>query len=246
MRASERIFRRQLLLSIGMLACMTGAAGAATPSAEFVSFHAAIVSQDKPTALAFIRGFPSSLLVDHLIKLLPREVAQQVCDDLPSGAARARDACRKANMRVVVRDLWGEPIDADQGDVAPEAPRGPARDVSEPAAGDTDTSAAAPAQELASARSSPAGTTGERTVDPAIVIVPPSTADSPATEEDDPAAPAGEGPKAKTAATEPDPGPAGKAPGALASGSSPSSSGAGPGSNSGSGSGGNAGRDSHN
>ena len=166
MRVSRRILRRlpsRLLLSIGVLACMTGVGVAAAPSAEFDSFHAAIVAQDKRTALAFIRGFPSSLLVDHLIKLLPREVAQEVCAELPSKATRAQIACRNANMGGVARDLWGQPVTAAETGIPQDAPQPPSRVAAFASVPDADT-APAP-QEVVGSQALPAGSTGERPVD---------------------------------------------------------------------------------
>src|SRR5262245_66621125 len=100
MRTSKRAVGcrpSRLLLSIGALACVAGAADAAAAIPEFGRFHAALVAQDKDAALAFIAAFPSSPLVEDLIEMLPRPLAQDVCADLPSGAGRAQDACCKSD-----------------------------------------------------------------------------------------------------------------------------------------------------
>src|SRR5262245_40155755 len=124
MRTSKRAVGRRpsrLLFSIGTVACAIGAAEAKAAIPEFGRFHAALVAQDEQAALAFIAAFPSSPLVEDLIEMLPRPVAQGVCADLPSGAARAQEACRKSNMAVGARDLWGDPLVTGESDVAPAA-----------------------------------------------------------------------------------------------------------------------------
>jgi hypothetical protein len=233
-----------------------GAADTAAAIPEFTRFHAALVSQDKQAALAFIAAFPSSPLVEDLIEMLPRPVAQDVCGDLPSGAGRAQDACRKSNMRVDTRDLWGEPIVTDDSDVAPAAPQASAEDTTESGIGDTDIAPAAgpaaPTKALASARARPEGTTGERQAGAIVTILPPSLEQSAAAEEDDKPATssarkeAEAAPKARRDPAPPAPrlgADPGSDPGAA---SSPSSHGGDPGSDPGSGAGGEGGRDSHN
>ena len=247
----------RLLLSIGALAGVVGAADATAAIPEFGRFHAALVAQDKQAALAFIAAFPSSPLVEDLIEMLPRPVAQDVCADLPSGAARAQEACRKADLRVGARDLWGEPIVTDDSDVAPAAPQASAEDTTESGLGDADIAPAAgpaaPMKAVANARARPAGTTGERRSGAIVTILPPGLEQNAAADEEDdkPATTsahkeADATPKARRDPAPPAPrlgGDPGSDPGAA---SSPSSHGGDPGSDPGNGAGGDAGRDSHN
>jgi len=176
-RRTVRLRQSRLMLGIGALGCLMGAAEAgAAISPEFESLHAAIVAQDKDAALAFISRFPSSPLADDLIAMLPPAVAQGVCADLPSGAARAEAACRKSDMRVGIHDPGGgNPILADKDGDAGAGALGLS-----PAAG-----AARPARGLATARSRPAGATGERALSETAMVLPPSLEDGPAAPEDD-------------------------------------------------------------
>jgi hypothetical protein len=236
MRTSWWTVRRQqcrLLLGIGALACAMGAGEAAAAYSEIESLHLAIVSRDKQAALAFIRTFPASPLVDDLIEMLPPEVAQQVCADLPSGAGRAQDACRSADRRLATRDPGGE---SGGGESAIASAAGPA----------------ARAQALAGARARPTGTTGERSAASMAMVLPPGLEDGAPAPEDDAVATtavrkeAKEVPKPHRDKAAPAPrlgGDPGSDPGAA---SSPSSYGADPGSDPGSASNGDAGRDSHN
>jgi hypothetical protein len=235
MRATKSAVRQQsrLILGISALACMMGATDAAAAAyAEFESFHLAVVSRDKDAARAFIDAFPSSPLIDDLFVMLPPEVARDVCADLPGGGTAAQDACRKSDMPIGPREF----AESGMGD-----------DAISPAAG-----ADARRQQLASARSRPAGTTGERPAGSIARILPPSSQDSPAASDDDNRTTqtarkeAVEAPKARREAAPPAPR-LGSDPGSdPGSASSPSSQGGDPGSDPGSGSGGDAGRDSHN
>lgn len=237
MRTSKRAVGcrpSRLLSSIGALAYVVGVADAAAAVPEFGRFHAALVAQDMEVARAFIAAFPSSPLVEDLIEMLPRPLAQGVCADLPSGAARAQEACHKSNLRVGMRDPWGDPIVTGEADIAP-------------AAGPADRTKA-----LANARARPAGTTGERPAGVLARILPPGLEQNAAADEDDkPATPAARKeadatPKARRDPAPPAPrlgGDPGSDPG---SASSPLSHGGDPGSDPGGGAGGEAGRDSHN
>lgn len=208
-----------------------GAADAAAAIPEVESLHTAIVTRDKQAALAFIDRFPASPLVDDLIAMLPREVAQAVCADLPSGATRAQQACRKWDLR---RGARGGPGAGDDGDAG---------------RGDGATSPDAPGQALAGARSRSAGTTGERAA--VARLPPPRLEDSATTPADDERAIE----RARTARREAEAAPQpernrapliarrGRDPG---SASPPSSRGKDSGSDPGSESGGDTGRDSHN
>jgi hypothetical protein len=246
----------RLLLSIGVLACAISAADAATETPEFGRFRAALVARDEQVALAFIAAFPSSPLVEDLIEMLPRLVAQGVCADLPSGAARAQDACRKSNIPVGAHDLWGDPIVTDDSDVAPTERQASEEGSSESGIGDADIAPmagpAAPTKARANARARPAGTTGEREIG-AVVAIPPILEQNAAVDEEDDKPTttstrkeAAATPKARRDRALPAPrlgGDPGSDPGAA---SSPSSHGGDPGSDPGSGAGGEAGRDSHN
>jgi hypothetical protein len=234
MSAPKSAVRQQsrLILGISSLLCMMGATEATAAYSEIESFHLAVVSRDKQTARAFIDAFPSSPLIDDLFVMLPREVTRDVCAELPGGGTPAEDACLKSSMPLGPREF----AESGVGDAA----------IS-PAAGSD-----ARRQQLASARSRPTGTTGERPAASMARILPPSAQDSPAASEDDSGTTktarkeAVEAPKARREAAAPaprlgsdpcsDPGAA----------SSPSSHGGDPGSDPGSGSGGDAGRDSHN
>ena len=231
MRTSKRAVGcrpSRLLLSIGVAACAMGGADAAAAIPEFGRFHAALVAQDKEAALAFIAAFPASPLIEDLIEMLPRPLAQGVCADLPNGAARAQDVCRRSSLRVGSRDPWGD------ADIAPAA--GPAERT----------------KALANARARPTGTTGERPAGVLARILPPGLEQNAAADEDDkPATTAARKetdatPKARRDPAPPAPrlgGDPGSDPG---SASSPSSHGGDPGSDPGNGAGGDAGRDSHN
>jgi hypothetical protein len=259
MRTSKRaaLGQSRLILSVSTLACVMGATDAAAATSEFESFHAAIVSEDKQAALAFIDAFPASPLVDDLIEMLPPEVAQAVCADVPSGVARAQDACRKSAMRLGARDLWGEWILTDDSDLAPASPQPSAEDTSESGAGDTAISPAAgpaapaPTPTLASARSRPTGTTGERSAKAMTIILPPSLEEAVASEDDKPTTTAARKEAEPAPKPKRDRAPAALRPGGdpgsdLGTPSPPSSRGADPGSDPGSDSDGDAGRDSHN
>jgi hypothetical protein len=233
MRAPKSAVRRQspLLLGVTALACAMGATDAAAAYTEFESFHLAVVSRDERAALAFIDAFPASPLIDDLIVMLPRAVAQEVCADLPGGGTPAQDACRKSDIAPGPHAF----ADSGAGDaaIAPAAGPGGGR------------------QEPAEARPRPAGATGERPAGAMARLLLPGAADSPAAaaggsrttqtarQEADPA------PRAHRAAAPPAPrlgGDPGSDPGGA---SSPSSLGGDPGSDAGSGAGGGA-RDSHN
>jgi len=235
MRASNSTGRRRARVILGMsaLACMMGARDAAAAYSEFESFHLAVVSRDKHTARAFIDAYPSSPFIDDLFVMLPREVARDVCADLPGGGTAAQDACLKSDMPIGPREF----AESGMGD-----------DSISPAAGSD-----ARRQQLASARSRPTGTTGERPASSIARILPPSAQDSPAASEDDSRTKrtarkeTEAAPKARREAAPPTPR-LGSDPGSDPGGaSSPSSHGGDPGSDPGSGSGGgDAGRDSHN
>src|SRR5262245_62077303 len=113
MRTCRRTVRRRpsrLLLCAGALGVSIGVGDAAAAIPEFVELHAAIVSQDKESALVFIRAFPTSPLLDDLIAMLSPTVAQAVCADLPVGAGPAQAACRTAHLRVGTRGHWGQTV----------------------------------------------------------------------------------------------------------------------------------------
>jgi hypothetical protein len=242
----------KIALILGFGAVALGAREAPAATAEFDSFHAALVAQDKQAALAFIGAYPASRLVDDLIEMLPRAVAQAVCGDLPSDSGTAQDACRKTHLRVVVRDLWGEPILTNDSDLAAAAPPPSGEDTSDSGVGDSTIAPAAgsAAPALASARARPDGTTGERGASTAALILPPPRLEdsAPAPEDDGPAANRPTREKKPT----PDRGPisvsgVGGDPGSDAGGdSSPTSHGKDPGSDSGSDAGGDGGHESHN
>lgn len=235
MRTSKRTVRPQqsrLILSLGALACLTAAADAAAAIPEFANFHSALVARDKQAALAFITAFPASPFVDDLIVMLPPEVARAVCADLPSGGARAEDACRKSDMPIGPRAFAESGM--DEGAISPAAGSDARR------------------QQLAGARSRPAGATGERPGSAMARILLPNSQDNPAASEDDnrttrTARKEDEAaPEARRAAAPPAPrvgADPGSDPGAA---SSPSSHGKDPGSDPGNESGGGADRDSHN
>jgi len=257
MRSAKRVDQPHRIVLISCLSAVAGALcaapAAAAATAEFDSFHAALVAQDKQAALAFIGTYPASRFVDDLIEMLPRAVAQEVCDDLPSGSTKAQDACRKTHLRVVVRDLWGEPMLTNESDLAAAAPPPSGEDTSDSGVGDSAISPAAgpvaPMRELASARAGSEGTTGERGASAVTVILPPRLADSAPAPEDDAPAPSNPTREKKPAT---DRGPiavsgVGGDPGSDSGGdSSPASHGKDPGSDSGSDAGTDGGHDSHN
>jgi hypothetical protein len=210
---------------------MMGAADAGAAYSEFESFHLAVVSRDKQTARDFIDAFPSSPFIDDLFVMLPREVARDVCADLPGAGTVAQDACLKSDMPIGPRAF----AESGMGDA----------EISPAAGGD------ARRQQLASARSRPAGTTGERPAGSIARILPLSAQDAPAESEDDSRTTksarkeAEAAPKARREAAPPAPR-LGSDPGSdPGSASAASSHGKDPGSDSGSGAGGDA-RDSHN
>jgi hypothetical protein len=234
MRTPGSAVRRQprLLVSISALACMAGATDAAAAYTEFESFHLAVVSRDEQAALAFIDAFPASPLIDDLIVMLPRAVAQEVCADLPGGGIPAQDACRKSDIPPGPRAF----ADSGAGDAAISPAAGPGGGR----------------QELGEARPRSAGATGERSVGAMARLLLPSAPDSPAAAADGSRTietarqEADAAPTAHRAAAPPAPrlgGDPGSDPGAA---SSPSSLGGDPGSDPGSGTGGGGARDSHN
>jgi hypothetical protein len=250
-----------LLLSACALACTIAATDAAAATSELDSFEAAVASQTKQAALAFIGEFSSSHLVGDLIELLRPEVAHEVCADLPSSAASALDACRKLDVRLATPQTASEepqPILSRESTVEPEPLQSSAHD----AAADSQISDAAispgagtsePTRALASARSR-RGTTGEHSGEKTVVVpLVPRLADSSPESDDDthakkPASteePEKKVPKSQqSASSDPFPGSdPGSDPG---SASSPSSQGKDPGSDPGSDSGNDGDRDSHN
>jgi hypothetical protein len=265
MRTSNRIvqFRQsRLILSISALVCITSATDAAAATSELDSFEAAVTSQDKRAALAFIDEFPSSHLVGDLIELLRPEVAHEVCADLPSSARSALDACKRLDVRFAIPQTASEepePIPSREPAMEPEPLQSSAQDAAaEAGISDTAMSPAAgpapPAQELASTTSRSRGTTGERSASPISIPLLPRLADNTVAAEDDKRAkrpaPKEEPEKAPKKKQKDDPAPPapslGSDPGSdPGSAPSPSSGGSDPGSDPGSDSGGNAGKDSH-
>jgi hypothetical protein len=221
-----------MIVSVSALAGMMGVPDARAAYSEFESFHLAVVSRDKQTALAFIEAFPRSPLIDDLIVMLPRAVAQEVCAGLPGGGARVEDACRRSTMPSGPRDV----ADSGTGDAAMAPAAGPD----------------AGKRELAGAGSRPTGAAGEQPAGSTARVLLPSAPDSPAAAEDDSRktqtarTDAETAPKARGAAAPPGPRPGsdpGSDPGSV---SPPSRWGSDPGSDSGSESGRGAARDSHN
>jgi hypothetical protein len=90
----------QLLIAIGSLGCIFCTPAAMGAMSEIDAFDAAVTTQDKQIALAFIDDFPSSQLVPTLIELLRPEIAQQVCGTLPSSATSAQEVCERLHIRL--------------------------------------------------------------------------------------------------------------------------------------------------
>jgi hypothetical protein len=96
----QKRFGNLLLLATLTLVVTSATTDTEAAMSEIDSFEAAVMSPDKEAALTFIEQFRSSHLVDDLIELLRPEVAHDVCANLPSGAAGAREACQRIATRL--------------------------------------------------------------------------------------------------------------------------------------------------
>jgi hypothetical protein len=101
---------RFLLAVAASLCVLAVSAGTIAADAEIESYDRAVASHSKQDALAFIKAYPSSVLIGYLFDLLTPETAQQVCTDLGDSApGGAQSVCYILQHRQAEEHSAGKP-----------------------------------------------------------------------------------------------------------------------------------------